>query len=198
MAAFVCLYARAAWLYPGGTKSEPLRVGFSLVDNYWCDLLDATTHGGRHNPGRPIAVFATIVLCAGLSVLWWTVPMLFPDARWRERIVRSAGLASAVLTPFVATPWHDLVIDVAGLLGVVAFGVTMSAMGRRGGRGATLLAGSTLGLAVTNFIIWQTGAGLRVLPLIQKAAFAALLCWVVVVSRQVSRSAARSKTKAGD
>jgi hypothetical protein len=184
--AFACLYALSAWLYPGGTKDDPTRIGFSLVDNYWCDLLDATTRGGHHNPGRPVAFAAMIVLCTGLSVLWWTVPALFPDARWRGWLVRSAGLASAVLTPFVGTPWHDLAIDVAGLLGVVAFGATVSATGSCGGRVSTLLAGSTLVLALTNFIVWQTGAGIRVLPLIQKAAFAALLCWIVFISRRVA------------
>jgi hypothetical protein len=112
----------------GGTKDNPSRVGFSLVDNYWCDLLDATTYGGRPNPSRPFALAAMIALCAGLSVLWWTVPALFQDARRRRRFVRYAGFASAVVTPLVGTPLHDWAIDAAGLLGVAAFGVTMSAI----------------------------------------------------------------------
>ncbi len=184
---FTGLYALAAWLYPGGTKSDPNRVGFSLADNYWCDLLDGTTYGGRPSPSRPIALAAMIVLCAGLSVLWWTVPALFQGARRRGRLVRSAGLASAIVTPLVATPLHDWAIDAAGLLGVVAFGATMSAMSNHGGRASRVLAAVALLLAVANFIVWQTGAGLVILPLIQKVAFTSFLLWVVVTSRRVAQ-----------
>jgi hypothetical protein len=190
--AFAGLYALSARLYPGGTKDDPSRVGFSPADNYWCDLLDATTYGGRPNPSRPIALAATIVLCAGLSVLWWTVPALFQDARRRGRLVRYAGLASAAVTPLVGTPLHDWAIDAAGLLGVVAFGATLSAMRNQGGRASSVLAALTLLLAVANFIVWQTGAGLLVLPLIQKVAFASFLLWVVLMSRRVAENRAEA------
>jgi hypothetical protein len=187
---FTGLYALSAYLYPGGTRDDPSRVGFSLVDNYWCDLLDARTCGGRLNPSRPIALAAMIVLCAGLSVLWWTVPTLFQGARRRGRLVRSAGLASAVVTPLVGTPFHDSAINAAGLLGVAAFGATITAAGNDGGRAPGFLAVSTLVLMAANFIIWETGAGLLVLPLIQKVAFASFLLWVVVTSRRVAENRA--------
>jgi hypothetical protein len=48
----------------------------------------------------------------------------------------------------------------------------------------------TLLLVVVNFFVWQTGAGLFVLPLIQKVAFASFLLWVVVTSRRVAESKA--------
>jgi hypothetical protein len=188
---FTGLYGLSAWFYPGGTKDDPSRVGFSLVYNYWCDLLDATTYGGRPSPSRPIALAGMIVLCAGLSVLWWTVPALFRDARGRGWLVRSAGLASAVVTPLVGTPLHDWAIDTAGLLGIAAFGATVSATGNHGGRASSFLATLTLLLAVTNFIVWQTGAGLLVLPFIQKLAFVSFLLWVVLMSRRVAENRAR-------
>jgi hypothetical protein len=194
---FACLYALAAWVYPGGTKGDPHRVGFSLVDNYWCDLLDGTTYGGRPNPSRPIAQVATVVLCAGLSVLWWTVPTLFPGARRRVRLVRSAGLASVVLTPFVGTSLHDLAIDSAAPLGTIAFAATMSAMGKGGGRAWTFLAWSALSLSVVTFLIWRTGTGLRLLPLVQKAAFGTMLGWIVLTSRRVAGTAAGTRAPEG-
>jgi hypothetical protein len=183
---FAWLYALAALVYPGGTKNDPRRVGFSLVDNYWCDLLDGTTYGGRPNPSRPIAMVAMVVLSAGLSVLWWTLPALLPDAPRRGRVVRATGLASAALTPFVGTSLHNLAIDGAGPLGIVAFGATMSAMGPDGGRASTFLARSTLVLSVGTFLVWKSGVGLFALPLIQKAAFVMFLCWVVFTSRRMA------------
>ncbi len=195
--AFAGLYALAAWVYPGGTKGDPRRVGFSLVDNYWCDLLDGTTYGGRPNPSRPIAQVAMVVLCAGLSVLWWTVPTLIPGARRRGRLVRSAGLASVALAPFVGTSLHNLAIDGAAPLGTVAFAATMSAMGTGGGRAWTFLAWSALSLSVGTFLIWQTGTGLCVLPLVQKAAFGTMLGWIVLTSRRVAQTAAGTRAPDG-
>jgi hypothetical protein len=69
---FVGLYAVAAALYPGGTRIDPTRVGFSLAENYWCDLLDVVTYGRHQNCARPVAIAAMAVLCSGLAVLWWT------------------------------------------------------------------------------------------------------------------------------
>jgi hypothetical protein len=187
---FACLYVVSACLYPGGTRRDATRVGFSVIDNYWCDLVQATTYGGRRNPGQPVALAAMVVLCAGLSALWWTVPTLFRHAPWRCRIVRSAGLASAVLTPMVGTARHDLVVDAAGLFGVVAFVATMSATPSGGGRASMVLSGSTLLLALATFGVWQTGVGLGLLPLVQKAAFGAFLVWIVFTCVRVSKRAA--------
>ncbi len=190
MIAFVALHASAAWLYPGGTRSDPGRVGISFADNYWCDLLDATTYGGRHNPARPVAVLAMLALCAGLAVLWWSVPALFPRARRRGFAVRVLGLASGAITPLVATPAHDLAIEVAGCLGVAGFVTTFSALGSTGGRALELVAWFALATATSNFVIWRTGIGLGWLPLVQKAAFASFLAWMVLMACRLRRETA--------
>jgi hypothetical protein len=184
---FVGLYAVAAWLYPGGTREDPGRTGFSFVDNYWCDLLDRTTYGGRPNPSASVGVTAMVVLSAGLAVLWWTVPVLFPRARRTASLVRLAGLGSGVIAPCVATRFHDLAIHVSGLLAVIAFVATMTALGRRVGIGVRAVAALALGLSLATYLVWQTRVGLSLLPLVQKAAFAAFLGWIVLVAREVAR-----------
>lgn len=185
--AFVMSYATAARLYPGGTRADPQRVGFSFTENYWCDLIDVTTYAGRHNGARPVAIGAMIVLCMGLAVLWWSVPVLFPWAPRRGALVRVAGVSSGVVIPLVATPMHDLAIDVAGILGVLGFVTTVTALGSRAGRALNVLAGSALLIAVSNFAIWQSGVGLSVLPLVQKGAFALFLGWVVLLALHLRR-----------
>jgi hypothetical protein len=87
---------------------------------------------------------------------------------------------------------HDWAVNAAGLLGVAAFAATMSAMRNHGGRASSFLAALTLLLAIANFIVWHTGAGLVVLPLIQKMAFVSFLLWVVVTSRRVAESRAEA------
>jgi hypothetical protein len=179
---FVVLYAVAAWLYPGGSSAHPAQTGFSFFENYWCDLLDATAYGGRPNPARPVALTATVVLSAGLSVLWWAVPALFPGASRRAALVRVAGVASAAITPFIATRHHDVAIQLAGLPGITGFAVTMATLGHRAGRATTATARLALLLIVVNYFIWETRIGHAALALVQKGAFAAFLAWVVLIA----------------
>jgi hypothetical protein len=187
VAAFVVLYGVSASLYPGGSRVHPTRDGFSVTENYWCDLLDARTYAGRVNPGRPFAIAATVVLSAGLAVLWWTVPALFPDARQRSRLVRLSGALSASLTPFIGTHQHDLAIRLAALFGAVGFVATMTALGARAGRTLAVVAWLALALILVNYVVWETGVGHGVLALIQKGAFAAFLTWVVFVTLRLRR-----------
>jgi hypothetical protein len=183
--AFAALYVVAALAYPGGTRADPDRVGFSVLHNYWCDVLDAVTYGGRPNPAAPIALGATLLLALGLSALWWTLPALTPRARIRGGLVRAAGVLSAVVTPLIATKHHDLVINVAALAGAFAFVVSATAIGRTSGRIVATLSGGALLAAIVNYVCWATGFALDALPMIQKVAFAAFLTWVFVLGGRV-------------
>lgn len=190
VALFVGLYVVAAASYPGGTRAEPSRVGFSFADNYWCDVLDTTTYGGRPNPAAPIALGATVVLALGLAVLWWLAPALFPAARVRAFVVRGAGVASGLVTPLIGTQHHDLVINVAVLAGTVAFVIAMTAVRAREGRHLVALAVFAFAAATTNFVMWRAGWGseLHALPLVQKGAFAFFLAWVFAFALRVRRA----------
>ena len=181
---FIALYSLAAFLYPGGTRIDPARRGFSFFDNYWCDLLDVTTYGGFANPARPVALTAMTILCAGLGMLWWAAPVLFPAATRRARVVRASGVGCALLVPCVGSTFHDLAIHCAGLLGVVAFVATVTATGALGRR-STFVAWCVLVIVAVNYIVWQTRVGLQFLPFIQKIAFAAFLAWVILLSLRV-------------
>jgi hypothetical protein len=185
---FVLLYLLAALLFPGGTRAEPMRDGFTITGNYFCDLLDAHTYGGRPNPARWVALVGTAILCGGLACLWWSVPVLYPEARKSTVVVRASGVASGLVTPFIATrSVHDLAINLAGIFGIIAFAVTLVAIGRRGGTAITTASIGTLLLVLTNYFVWETHTGVAVLPSIQKLAFAAFLAWVVIVARRVDR-----------
>lgn len=182
---FLALYVTSALLYPGGSRSHPDHIGFSFRDNYWCDILDRTTYGGKPNPGASIALGATIVLSFGLAVLWWTAPTLFPKARRRALIVRGAGIVSCVLTPFISTSYHNLAINIAGGLGMLALVTTISAL--RASEGTSFMALGVLNLiaSAANFVMWRTGWALAQLPVLQKAAFMIFLAWVLALAFRV-------------
>jgi hypothetical protein len=102
-------------------------------------------------------------------------------------VARGAGLASAALSPFVASSHHDRVIDVAGALGCIALVTTMSALGRLAGPALSSLAKAAAALCLANYVLWRAGTHLSLLPLVQKAAFAAFLAWTVALALRVDR-----------
>jgi hypothetical protein len=181
---FAVLYAAAAVIFPGGTRAEPGRTGFSFVHNYWCDLMDATTYGGRANPARPVALAAMVVLCGGLAVLWLAAPALFPRAPRRGWVVRVAGVACALVAPFAGAGFHDSAIRVAVALGAVGFVTTLTALEpARAGTSTLRIAGwCVLAVVAVNYFIWETGIGLPILAAVQKVAFIGFLTWVVLLA----------------
>lgn len=176
---FVVLYVVAVALYPGGTRDEPGRVGFSIARNCWCDLLDQTTYAGAPNPARPVALAAMLVLCAGLAGLWWGLPVLFLDAPRRRVVVRAAAIGSFAAIPCVATRWHDVAVNVAGAFGILGLACTFTALPQQQKAELRVLTAATLVASLGNYVMWQSGHGLSVMPVVQKAAFTLFLCWMV-------------------
>lgn len=188
--AFIALYFYAASIYPGGTRLNHQIRGYSHLSNYWCDLLDKVSYSGAINCGRHFAVIATIILPLSLIPFWLQVTLLFQNhSVWRP-IVRIAGPASMLLSIFIFTSNHDLVINIASVLGFVAFMATM--LGLAGMKRAALvtLAQVPAGLALANYIMWQAGLFLKAMPMIQKAAYASFFLWIIAVSCVILREVA--------
>lgn len=182
---FAVLYVVSAILFPGGTRADPMRVGFSIRDNYWCDMLDTTTYGGRPNPASPFAMGATVLLALGFAALSWALPALYPSSKIRKWIVRGCGIISAAVTPLIATPHHDLVINIACACGAVSLVVTTITVGTREGRALFVLALFAFANALSNFLMWRTGWQLEWIPLVQKGAFVLFLSWVFAIAQRV-------------
>ena len=184
---FLVLYAVAAFVYPGGTKFDPTTSGFSLLHNYWCDLLDPAAYNGAPNPARPIARAALACLALALGIFWEIVPRLFPTQPSAVAITRTTGFLSTVSILLLLTPLHNSAIRLAGFFGIVALVTVLKAFRREGEWRLLAVALAALGLALVNFFIWETGQGLVALPLIQKLAFLVFFFWVGLVSGRVTR-----------
>ena len=59
----------AIYLYPGGSSLDQNQSGYSLLHNYWCDLLDATAYNGQINIGRYFAMAAGMLACIALYLV---------------------------------------------------------------------------------------------------------------------------------
>lgn len=186
--AFIALYLYAASMYPGGTQAHHEIHGYSHLSNYWCDLLDRVSYSGDINRGRPFAVLATIILPLSLIPLWLQVSVLFRDGSGLHRLVQVTGSASMVFSTLVFTSVHDFAINVSSILGFVAVVATMLSLSgkkRRAALNGVALLSMILG--VTNYLMWQTGKFLWVIPLVQKAAFASFFVWIVATTIAIRR-----------
>lgn len=195
IALFLILYLASARLYPGGTKLDPGAAGYSHLSNYWCDLLREASYSGHPNPGRPLAVAATVLLPLSLLPFCLKLAALAKGALSR-RLVAAGGSLAMLLATLVFTPLHDLAINLAAPLGLLAFLLALRGLLRAGQRRLVLLAGFALAAATLNWLLWQTATLLTWLPLVQRLAYASFFSWVVATVLWANRPmASRSETR---
>ena len=188
---FYALHALAALLYPGGSHDDRNEPGFSLVRNYFCDLLDSEALNGQPNPGRPFGLVAMAVIVPTLALFWLSVVRLYPRQRTLVMTTRIAGSVSALATLLLLTPFHDSAVEIGGGFGLVAFFSVLAALPRA--EHGLLFLGGLVALAVSSacLFIWRTGLGMPALAGLQKLAFALFLAWVFAATLRAAREGAR-------
>ena len=187
MLLFLFFYFKAAFVYPGGSQFSPTAEGFSFLNNYLCDLLDGTTFSGAPNPSKGPARFALFVLCSCLTVLWYYLPKLFNRKGVYLSIIRVAGISAMIITLFLSSNSHDLVIYVAGLTGLLAMVTTIVALYREGYQELFALGVFCLAVFLLNFYIYESGILITVLPAIQKITFISFIGWFVLLDISLYR-----------
>ncbi|WP_276486050.1 hypothetical protein [Paraflavitalea pollutisoli] len=186
---FVLLYIIAAALYPGGSDADPQSGGFSVLHNYWCELLSPQAANGAANPGWRVAMTAMILLCLSLAVFWWQVPILFGSCLAHKICIRGAGVISMAITPFLSSRHHDLVITLASIPGIDALMTTFLAFYKDRRYRLVILGAGCLGMIGVNNYVYYTGYGLYALPVLQKATFLLVMIWMSWVTWLVYRHA---------
>lgn len=185
---FFLLYIAATWYYPGGSNANRTAPGFNIQTNYWCDLLGSHAKNGQINPAQPIAFTAMLELCLTLAYFWYATPFLFRFPKSTQRFLQAAGILSMVIAPFIFTAHHDIIINTAGVLGIMAMFGTFAGLYRsqcfalfRFGIGCLLLCG-------LNNYIYYTRQFIEHLPIIQKITFFLFLLWFCFVSLTLRRN----------
>lgn len=169
-------------MYPGGIHWADATRGFAIRDSYWCDLIAPYTRNHEVNPAQPVAFAAMMILCLSMAWMWWHLPGQLQQDGWVKEILQWGGIGSMVVTTGLASAYHDVVIYLAGFLGLSALFTTLYALWSASAK--VLFGFGVLGacLCLINFAIYTTGIGLAGLPLLQKATFATMLVWFAAIS----------------
>lgn len=186
----------AALVYPGGSWTAADASGFSLLRNFWCDLLRSQAINGQDNTlGKWLASGAFAALGLGLWPYWVVAASLLPQARGRA-VVALGWISAASLGAMVALPsdrfpvLHGVVALLGGGLGIVCVGVCLAVRlpGEPSLGARRWAAASTLGLAIANaalyvHVAFAGGTETFWQPLVQKLATIALLVWMATTVR---------------
>jgi len=176
---FLLLYVKAASVYPGGSQFDSHSVGFSWFHNYWCNLFNEFAINDQVNPARLFAIWGMIVLCSSLGLFFYLFAEEFASSQINKRIIQVTGFLSMFVALFIFSKWHDLLIIISSLLGLVALLFVVLEFTKSTNLSFKILGICCLVLILVNNIIYYSAAGLYYLPALQKITFILVLSWIV-------------------
>jgi hypothetical protein len=178
----------ATLYYPGGSQIDKNSIGFSWVNNYWCNLLNDTAINGHPNPAKPIAMAGMLVLCLTLAYFWFLFPReMSLNNNWKNTI-QFSGAASMVIAFFLFTDFnHDLVTNLASIFGLIATVGTFVGLYQSKWKKLFVFGLFNILLVCLNNYVYYNKDMIVYLPVIQKISFASFLIWVCCIDLQLYR-----------
>lgn len=183
----MCLYVGAAFCYPGGSQQDKYAKGFSWMHNYWCNLMNENAMNGQPNTARPIALGSLVLLCIALAGFWIIFPQHAPFTRKLRLLFQLSGIASMLTGVFIFTRFHDVLIDISTLLGLVALTGTFIGLYKLRWKGLFWMGIFTLLLIALNNLLYYREGLLYYLPLVQKITFGYVLLWICLINIRLYR-----------
>jgi hypothetical protein len=179
---FLLLYILAAKYYPGGSNFYPQEKGFSLFNNYWCELLGENAKNGQSNHARPIALIAMLILTFSISLFWIKLPKLIPMRLWMSRILQISGVLSMFSAIFIYSSYHDFSVTISVLFGTLAFLIALYGLYTHHFMRYFNYCVLCLVLIQVNNFIYLSSILIDYLPILQKITFIIVFSWIVALS----------------
>jgi hypothetical protein len=132
---------------------------------------------GEPNTARPIGITAMFVLAISLGLFWFYIPKLFGFRTYTKQLVRYCGILSMAVLIFFLAGFHDSVINIAGVLGVIAMSLVIVALYKNRSYGLFALGIVCILLCILNNYIYYTEHFFYYLPIVQKISFLVFLLW---------------------
>lgn len=182
---YVLLYFIATFFYPGGSQVDKNSIGFSWTQNYWCNVLNETAINGQPNPARPFGLTAMVFLSFSLAAFWYIFPRQMIMSKTSRIVIQLCGIISMSVGLFIFTSFHDSVINVASLFGVIAMIGTFIGLYKVKWQKLFWFGVFNLILIALNNILYH-GNGLRFyLPVVQRLSFLSFLLWICLIDIQL-------------
>jgi phage shock protein PspC (stress-responsive transcriptional regulator) len=186
---FVVCYIIAAILYPGGSQYDAAAKGFSILHNYWCNLLNEKAINGMYNPGRPFALLGMGFLSIAITLFWYFLPIHLNRSPLRRLTVQVSGALAGIAGFFIFGDAHDMLINLAFLFGLVA--ITETFIGLYTLKWKMLFGFGLFNilLVILNNILYYNKDLLYYLPSVQKFTFLSFLLWMFCINFRLARNA---------
>ena len=178
---YFLLYFIATLFYPGGSQLDKNSKGFSWMQNYWCNLLNENAINGLHNPARPIALSAMIILCFTLITFWYIFPRQIQFKKSGKFVIQASGIVSMAIGMFLFTSLHNVVINIATLFGIVALLGTFIGLKKLKWTKLFWMGIFILLLITLNNLLYYGDGLLYFLPAVQKITFLYFLIWICLI-----------------
>jgi hypothetical protein len=185
---FVVLYVIGTLLYPGGSQVDAKAVGFSWINNYWCNLLNEHAINGEVNPAKPFAIAGMYVLCLTLALFWFLFPGHIRLDKKLMLVIQISGILAMTIASFLfANINHDWVTNLASVFGLIATIGTFIGLYKTKWFGLFAFGLFNLLLVGLNNYVYYTKGLIVYLPVIQKISFASFLIWVCCIAIHLYR-----------
>ncbi len=179
MGSYLIVFTIAALGYPGGSENVPNAVGYSFFHNFLCDAMNPITHGGLHNPARPMAVLSHMILSVTMISFFYILPEIFAWRNTNTQLVRYIGMATMTVFILMYTPFHDHIVTATGVLGTFALIPFFIELAKCPNSRLKKLAYFCFALSILVFFIFETKIGFYYLPFLQKITFFFDAWWVI-------------------
>ena len=167
----LALFVLAASFYPGGYDWE---------HDFISALFAPSTATGAANKTRYLTVFAMVVFCLSVAVLFRVLSSR-TSSRVHKKTLGSGGFGSMVYAFLVVTSMHDLLVGIALLFFVPAMLAALHLMSAEG-RPALGWAGSMcLALLLASAVMYYGSVLWHLLPLAQKVSLVACVSWLLTM-----------------
>lgn len=176
----------ASLLYPGGSQASLHSVGYDMANNYLCNLFGARGMNGADNPGRVWAFIGMFFLCLGYGAFFYRASAKIQH-RSSAMIIRYAGITSMFFAFFVITPYHDLMVIITVVFGMLAtFYLSVYVFMMRSWFFSILTAVS-LGTLYFDVFLYYSSLWLEILPVLQKINYLLTFIWILGIEYFTTR-----------
>ncbi len=179
---FLMLYVIATFFYPGGSQVNKNSEGFSWLQNYWCNLLNAKAINGADNPAQPIALVALCLLCGSLIIFWNIFPIQLTFKKRNRTTMQVSGTISMLIAMFLFTNLHDVIINIASLFGFIALAGTFIGLYKKKLIKLFWFGIFNLALIALNNVLYYGNGLIHYLPIVQKITFFFFLLLISLIN----------------